>query len=114
MSYTNEVFMQRSIAQAAQALDLVNACRNHKLAADSGKHRTLALIMKEASERFQKLAAGQTVVSAEDFFRLSIERSRQVQRETAALMKIRREKRERDAAEREAVLADMQRAGIAA
>lgn len=114
MSYVTELFMQRSIAKAAEALDLINACRNHKLAPDSGKHRTLAVIMKEASERFQALAQGQSVLSPEDFFRLAFERSLEVQRETALIMQGRREKRLRDEAERAAVLEELKLAGIAA
>lgn len=107
MSYITELYMNHQIAEAAKALDLLQAAQNHKLPADAKKHTVLAAVMREATERFQKLAHDQSVYTPDEFFKKAFERVRQMRAEAAELAKIRREKRERDTAEREAIQKEM-------
>ena len=107
MSYVTEIMTARSIAQAADALDLIQSCQGHKLPKDSGKHKLLASVMKEATSRFVDLQQKNGLLSPDEFFRKSIERVNVMRAERASLMKIRREKRERDAAARAEFLDDL-------
>lgn len=112
MSYVTEIFTQPSIREAAEALDLLHSAQTHKLPADSKKHLALADIMKGAVTRFKDLAEKQSVMSVDEFYRRSLERVNEIRAERAALAKGRREKRERDAAERAEMQAEL--AAIAA
>lgn len=104
MSYMNEVFMNRQIAQAADALEIVEACKGHKLKeADAGKFRLLADEMKRAATRFSDLASKQSVFSTDEFFRRALAYANKLKVERAILVKAQREKREREKAEREAL-----------
>lgn len=107
MSYLTELYMNRQIQEAAQALDVMQAAQQHKLPADAKKHALLATVMREAADRFQKLASQQGVYTKDEFFKRAFERVRQMRAESAVIMKQRREKRERDQAERERLLAEM-------
>jgi hypothetical protein len=104
MSYVTEVFMNKQIAEAARSLDIVQAAQNHKLPADSQKHALLARVMKEHAARVQNLATKQSIMSPDEFFRRAFERVREIRAEAATLAKMRREKRERDDAERAHIL----------
>lgn len=115
MSYVTEVFMNRQIAQAAEALDLLEACKSHRLAnADASKFRLLADEIKRASSRFSELATQQSVMSTDEFFKKALERAAVIKHERAVLMQARKEKREREAREREEFLKDLQLMGVAA
>jgi uncharacterized membrane protein len=107
MSYVTEIFMNRQIAQAADALDLIEACKAHKLASDSGKLKLLADQMKRAANRFNALVGNQSVMTEEEFFAKALARAAVIKKERAILMQMRREKREREAAEREALQAEL-------
>lgn len=107
MSYVTEVFMNRQIAAAAVSLDILQAAQQHKLEPKAEKHALLARVMKDHADRFQRLASEQTIMSPDEFFKRAFERVREIRAEAALLAKMRREKREQHAAEREAVLADM-------
>jgi hypothetical protein len=107
MSYTTEIFTSRAIKDAANALDVLQAAQQHKLPADAKKHALLAVVMKEAADRFQKLASQQSSLSPDEFFRAAFERVRATRAEQALIAKSRREKRERDTAAREMFLADL-------
>lgn len=104
MSYVTEVFMNRQIAEAAISLDIVQAAQNHKLPADSKKHVLLAKVLRDHADRLQRLVAEQTVMSPDEFFRRAFERVREMRHEAAIIARDRREKRERDTAEREALI----------
>jgi hypothetical protein len=99
--------MNRQIREAAVSLDIMQAAQQHKLEPKAEKHALLAKVMKEHADRFQRLASEQSVMSPDEFFKRAFERVREIRREAAILAKSRREKRERDTAEREAVLAEM-------
>jgi hypothetical protein len=104
MSYVTEIFMNRQIAQAADALDMLEACKTHRLtAADSSKFKLLADQMKRAADRFKGLASAQSVLSEGEFFQKALERAAVIKRERAIIARFAREKRERDTAEREAM-----------
>ncbi|QWY82966.1 hypothetical protein [Rhizobium phage RHph_X66] len=107
MSYVTEVFMNRQIREAAVSLDIVQAAQNHKLPADSKKHALLARVLKDHADRLQRLVAQQTVMSPDEFFRRAFDRVREMRAEAALIATMRREKRERDALERETVMQDM-------
>lgn len=107
MSYVTEVFMNRQIREAAVSLDIVQAAQNHKLPADSKKHVLLAKVLKDHADRLQRLVAEQTVMSPDEFFRRAFERVREMRAEAALIATMRREKRERDALERETVMQEM-------
>ncbi|WP_326894605.1 hypothetical protein U8P73_36335 (plasmid) [Rhizobium beringeri] len=107
MSYVTEVFMNRQIREAAVSLDIVQAAQNHKLPADSKKHVLLAKVLKDHADRLQRLVAEQTVMSPDEFFRRAFERVREMRAEAALIATMRREKRERDTLEREAIQAEM-------
>ena len=108
MSYIAEINTQRTIAEAAISLDIMQAAQQHKLAPDAKKHALLARVMKDHADRFQRLATQQTVLSPDDFFKRAFERVREIREEAAFHAKMRREKRERHEAERAAILADQQ------
>lgn len=115
MSYVTELYMLRSIARAAEALDLVDACKQHKLTeADSGKFKLLADQMRRAANRFNELAAGQSVYSPDEFFRRALERAKVIREERAHYARIAREKREKQQAQREAIAAGLELAAFAA
>lgn len=108
MSYITSIFMQRSIAKAADALEIVEACKTHKLqAADAGKFRLLADEMKRAATRFNDLATQQSVMTTDDFFKKALEYAAVLKRERAILVRAQREKREQHERERAELLADM-------
>jgi hypothetical protein len=107
MSYLTELTTQHSIAEAARSLDILQAAQQHKLPADAKKHALLATVMREHADRFQRLATQQSVMSPDEFFKKAFERVREMRADAASMMKIRREKRERDAAERADVLEQM-------
>lgn len=104
MSYVTELNTSRQIAEAARSLDILQAAQQHKLPADAEKHALLARVMKEHAARFEKLAQNQSFCSPEEFFKRAFERVRQMRAESALIVKMRREKRERDEAERAAAL----------
>lgn len=104
MSYMTELLMNKQIKEAAISLDVLQAAQAHKLEGDSKKHALLAKVMRDHSERFQRLAKQQTVFSADEFFKKAFEVVRQMRADAAVIAKSRREKRERDAAERANVL----------
>lgn len=104
MSYMTEVFMNKQIKEAAISLDLLQAAQQHKLEPKAEKHALLAKLMREHSERFQKLATQQSVYSADEFFKRAFDVVRQMRADAAILAKSRREKRERDAAERAEIM----------
>lgn len=108
MSYVTEIFMNRQIAAAAEALDLINACQHHKLAKDSGKHKLLATIMRDTSKRFHDLASSQSAMSADEFFRKAIERVNVMRAERALIAQHRAAKRAADAAARAELQAELQ------
>ena len=112
MSYKTEIFTQPVIRQAAEALDLLMSAQNHKLPRDSKKHVAVADIMRKAAARFQDLWVKQGNMSADEFYRKSLERMNVVRAERAELAKMRREKREADAAARAEMQAEL--AAIAA
>ena len=107
MSYMSEILCNRQIAEAAVSLDILQAAQQHKLEPDAKKHALLATVMREHADRFQKLAQQQSVYSPDEFFKRAFERVRQMRADAAAMMKARREKRERDAAARENLIAEM-------
>lgn len=100
MSYMNEVYASKAIKEAATSLDVLQAAQNHKLEGDSKKHALLAKVIKEHGERFQQLVARQSILSPDEFFKKAIELVRERRADAAVIARSRREKRERDAAER--------------
>lgn len=104
MSYVTEVFMNRQIAQAADALDLIEACKTARLKEATAAKITLVVDeMQRAAKRFKALAADQSVMSEGEFFAKALERAQVIKRERALLARLARDKREREAAEREAL-----------
>lgn len=104
MSYVTEVFMNKSIKEAAISLDILQAAQQHKLEPKAEKHALLAKVMRDHAERFQKLAQSQSVYSADEFFRRAFEVVRQMREDARVIAVKRREKRERDAAERAEIM----------
>lgn len=100
MSYMSEVHANKSIKEAATSLDILQAAQNHKLAGDSKKHALLAKVIKEHGERFQQIVAHQSILSPDEFFKKAFEVVRMRRADAAVIARMRREKRERDAAER--------------
>lgn len=107
MSYVTEIFTQPAIREAADALDLLQSAQSHKLPADSKKHIALADVMKRAAARFADLAQKQTVLSPDEFYRRALERVNVMRAERATLARMRREKREADAAARAEIQNEM-------
>lgn len=102
MSYVTEIFMQRQIAQAAQALDLIEACKGARLKeATAQKLKLVVDEMQRAAKRFKDLASQQTIMSEGEFFAKALARAQVVKQERAALARYIREKRERETRERE-------------
>ena len=111
MSYVTEVFMNKQIKEAAISLDILQAAQQHKLDPKAEKHALLAKVMRDHSERFQRLAAQQSVFSADEFFKRAFEVVRQMREDARVIAVTRREKREKHEAERADILNQM---GIAA
>lgn len=115
MSYATEIYMNRSIARAAEALDLIDACKEHKLTdADSGKFKLLADQMRRAANSFSELAKGQSVYSADEFFKRALARAKAIRAERAVYARLARERREKMQAEREAIAAGLDLSAFAA
>jgi hypothetical protein len=96
--------MNRQIAQAADALDLIEACKTAKLKeATAVKLKLVVDEMQRAAKRFKDLAADQSVMSEGEFFAKALARAQVIKNERAIIARIAREKREREAAEREAL-----------
>lgn len=104
MSYVAEVFMNRQIAQAADALDLIEACKTARLKeATAAKLKLVVDEMQRAAKRFKDLAGNQSVMSEGEFFKKALDRAAVIRQERAVIARLAREKRERDTAEREAL-----------
>ena len=99
MSFGIDTSFSATLIKAANALDTIDACRNHKLPPSAKKHALLVDTMKNAAARFQALAAQQSAYPADTFFALAYERLSMLRAERAALAKFKREQREARAAE---------------
>ena len=110
MSFSIDTTFTRTLEKAAQALETVEACRNHKLAPSAKKYAMLAETMKAASARFEALATQQGAYPAETFFALAWERLSMIRAERKALMIFRREQREANERAKALLTGDIQAA----
>ena len=112
MSYFTSINIAPSLVAAALALDTVDACKNHKLTDEvvapgerrkglslAGKHHKLALVMREATDRFLALASEQTILSPDEFFKQAWAGVQELKAERKAVATYRREKRDREQAD---------------
>lgn len=102
MSYATQNIIARQIAQAANVLDHIDACKSARLQeATAAKLKLVVDEMQKAAQRFKALATKQDVMSEGEFFAKALEYAQVIRHERALLARYAREKRERDTAARE-------------
>lgn len=102
MSYGSQALITRQVAQAARLLDHIDACKTARLQdVTAEKIRLVVDEMQKTAQRFKALVSKQDALSEGEFFAKALEHAQVIRQERAALARYAREKREREAAQRE-------------